>query len=174
VRGDDEADFYDPFTQANLVVLLRALRLLEVPVLLMSATVPDSARELYAKSGFAPPRIHADTTTPTVSAVPSPGVARWKLRQRFRPAGACPGREPTIIYANTVRRAQAYHAWFRRKKFNPENLVLYHGRFTEPHKADIEDRLREMLGAAAWKAGTARGVAILTQIGELSVNISAD
>jgi CRISPR-associated endonuclease/helicase Cas3 len=37
----DEADFYDDFTQQNIVVLLRALRELEVPVLLMSATVPE-------------------------------------------------------------------------------------------------------------------------------------
>src|SRR5205085_10197886 len=31
----DEADFYDGFTQANIVLLLRVLKLLEVPVLLM-------------------------------------------------------------------------------------------------------------------------------------------
>src|SRR5690606_28488392 len=35
----DEVDFYDPFVQHNLVVLLHALRTLCVPVLLMSATV---------------------------------------------------------------------------------------------------------------------------------------
>ncbi len=48
----DEADFYDDFTQLNIVVLLRALRILKAPVLLMSATVPDSAMELYRQSGL--------------------------------------------------------------------------------------------------------------------------
>jgi CRISPR-associated endonuclease/helicase Cas3 len=43
----DEADFYDPFVQANMVVLIQALRVLKVPVLIMSATVPDSARSFY-------------------------------------------------------------------------------------------------------------------------------
>ncbi len=171
----DEADFYDPFTQANLVVLLRSLRLLDVRVLLMSATVPQSACDLYAKSGFPKPRIHKDITDADRirCTITRRGKAETPDDVSDLLERALAG-EPTIVYANTVRRAQAYYDWFRRKKFNPEHLVLYHGRFTEPHKADIEDRLRDMLGAAAWKAGTARGVAILTQIGELSVNISAD
>src|SRR5690606_9889676 len=37
----DEADFYDEFTQANILVLLEILKYWNVPVLLMSASLPD-------------------------------------------------------------------------------------------------------------------------------------
>ena len=181
----DEADFYDDFTQRNLVVLLRALRLLKVPVLLMSATVPESARQFYnEEAGMTATRIWEDEQAEELT----------RLRCRLVRAGQCAAAtdveklpeeveavlrrglagEPLIIYANTVRRAQAYYDWLRKADENFEDVVLYHSRFTEPHKADIEERLKTLLGKDAWKNGTQRGIAILTQIGELSVNISAD
>ena len=52
--------------------------------------------------------------------------------------------------------------------------MLYHSRFTEPDKLKKEKVLIDNLGSEAWKNGTANGVAILTQIGEMSINISAD
>lgn len=179
----DEADFYDEFTQLNIVVLLRALRLLKVPVLLMSATVPDSAMALYRQSGFEVNRIYADesdyertrcTITRYKDAEHPEEIE--KLLQR-----ALNG-EPTIIYANTVARAQAYYRWFKDKiqdsygetVLQDEDVVIYHSRFIEPHKVERENRLRELLGRKAWETKTQRGVAILTQIGEISVNISAN
>lgn len=173
----DEADFYDDFTQRNLVVLLRALRLLQVPVLLMSATVPESARDLYALAGQRTARIWEDEQAEELT----------RPRCRLVRAGRCAvpadvahllrrglAGEPLIIYANTVRRAQAYYDWLRAEAEDFEDVVLYHSRFTEPAKAEIEERLKKLLGKDAWKNGTRRGIAILTQIGELSVNISAD
>ena len=94
--------------------------------------------------------------------------------------------EPTIIYANTVKRAQQYCDWFESHGFSAEgsdkgdpdkNFVLYHSRFTEPDKAHKEKQLVAMLGAEVWDKKSLvkpRGVAVLTQIGELSVNISAE
>ena len=168
----DEADFYDSFTQENIVVLLRVLRILKVPVLLMSATVPESARETYAKSGFVVEKIHEDNSDSerTRCYITKHGASETpedieELLERAL-------KEPTIIYANTVARAQSYYQWFKNRDF--DNTVLYHSRFIEPHKVEKENRLREMLGREAWKKGNARGVAILTQIGEISVNISAD
>lgn len=170
----DEADFYDDFTQRNLVVLLRALRLLNVPVLLMSATLPVSALELYARSGLRAAKIWEDLT----------GYDRPRFRlhragptEYPRDLGPLLARsvqgEPLIIYANTVGRAQAYWDWFQQSAMGYP-VVLYHSRFTEPDKKEVEEKLLAMLGPAAWKAGNPTGVAILTQIGELSVNISAD
>lgn len=183
----DEADFYDEFTQYNLVTLLRALRVLKVPVLVMSATVPPSALELYSLSGTRLKKIYEDKSD----------LKRARCRVHFAKEMEMPADiadllqaaldgEPTIIYANTVKRAQEYCNWFIEKGWHAREddddesndaFVLYHSRFTEPDKARKEKHLIEMLGADAWdasKAGQARGVAILTQIGELSVNISAN
>ena len=169
----DEADFYDDFTQRNMVVLLRALRLLNVPVLVMSATIPESARQLYAQAGQLADTIQEDTSDSE------------RIRCRLYQAGPCASPDdvaellqrgltgtPLIIYANTVRRAQAYRRWFAERDF--DDVVLYHSRFTEPDKATIEEQLKSMLGVDAWKANQQHGVVILTQIGELSVNISAN
>lgn len=169
----DEADFYDDFTQRNMVVLLRALRLLGVPVLVMSATIPESARQLYAQAGQLTEAIQEDTSDSE------------RTRCRLYQAGPCASPDdvaellqrgldgtPLIIYANTVRRAQTYRRWFAERGF--DDVVLYHSRFTEPDKATIEEQLKSMLGVDAWKVNQQHGVAILTQIGELSVNISTN
>lgn len=170
----DEADFYDDFTQRNLVVLLRALRLLRVPVLLMSATLPASALELYALSGLRAAKIWEDQTD-----YDRPRFRLHRAGPAEHPSDLTPllerglRGEPLIIYANTVGRAQAYWDWFKRLDMK-HPVVLYHSRFTEPDKKDVEEKLLAMLGPAAWKNSNPTGVAILTQIGELSVNISAD
>ena len=167
----DEADFYDDFTQQNIVTLLRTLRVLKVPVLLMSATVPDSAQELYSKSGFQIEKIYADNSNIDR---PRCTIKRYACAEKPEEIETLLGRalkQPTIIYANTVARAQAYYRWFINRT---DDVVLYHSRFIEPHKVEKENRLREMLGREAWEKDEQRGVAILTQIGEISVNISAD
>lgn len=173
----DEVDFYDPFVQANLVVLLRALRTLKVPVLLMSATVPESARTLYGvesdirqteegESGRRIVRRHAPIDKPEDAA---------DVLHRMIEEGT------GIVYANTVERAYRTYCWLRGEEHNPNGvpIYLYHSRFTEPDKTQIEAALvgREgtlgALGPKAWEAGEAHGIAVLTQIGEMSINISA-
>ena len=167
----DEVDFYDPFVQANLKVLLRALRTLKVPVLLMSATVPESARKFYdiktdvrqteeSTSGWRTLRPH--------DPIAEPGDASNVLR-RMLDAGT------GIVYANTVERAYRFYCWLRDKDNNPDNvpIYLYHSRFTEPDKKQVETAIIEALGEKAWKQKRARGIAVLTQIGEMSINISA-
>ncbi len=171
----DEADFYDDFTQRNMIVLLHALRVLDVPVLVMSATVPESARELYALSGFEAKEIHEDASDTDRVRCRIERKGRVRVPEDIEEILRLVDDDaPLIIYANTVERAQAYRQWFEDNKFDEEDVVLYHSRFCEPDKVEIEQKLYKMMGREAWKNGTQRGVAILTQIGELSVNISAD
>lgn len=171
----DEADFYDPFIQANLLVLLETLKIMDVPVLIMSATVPDSSLELYGltknsdKILDVPAEEKSSSTRSIVwrGSAETPedveGILKGMLRQRVG-----------IIYANTVERAYAYYDWFRNQlKQGGPKPILYHSRFTEPHKKDIEQNLIKALGKDAWYNDNAEGIAILTQIGEMSVNISA-
>ena len=165
----DEVDFYDPFVQANLVVLLHALRVLDVPVLLMSATVPESARQLYGveteiretedAQASGARRVHRHP------AVDRPQDAADLLDQMIE-AGT------GIVYANTVERAYRYWTYLR-ERADGLPVILYHSRFTEPDKKTVEDALIAALGRKAWEGGTARGIAVLTQIGEMSVNVSA-
>ena len=58
----DEADFYDEFTQANILELLKVLKILKVPVMIMSASLPQSSLKLYQGTGFQPTKIKEDTS----------------------------------------------------------------------------------------------------------------
>lgn len=182
----DEADFYDPFVQSNIQILLKTLRFLKVPVLIISATVPDSALQLYnidkpiaeAENDTEPMRklqvlgeisvdvLEADAgeTEPAEPAFP-PGFVGLIDEMLEKGQG--------ILFANTVARGLAFYRYvmpLARKKGIP--LTFYHSRFTEPDKKRVEEKLLNELGRKAWKNQSARGIAILKQIGEMSINIS--
>lgn len=164
----DEADFYDPFVQANLKVLLRVLRQFDVPVLVMSATVPDAAKSFYDIGQLEEDTSDLDRVRCVVEDV---GEADEPddVADILRPIAEA--KTPTaIVYANTVKRALAYYDWLCDHGADP---ILYHSRFTEPDKKRIEGKLIDALGQEAWAEGTASGIAVLTQIGEMSLNISA-
>jgi CRISPR-associated endonuclease/helicase Cas3 len=164
----DEADFYDPFVQANLQMLLRVLRQFDVPVLVMSATVPDAAKDFYSIGTLAEDTSDLDRVRCTIKdagEAETPNDVATVLQPIVESVA------PTaIVYANTVKRALAYYDWFCDRGVEP---ILYHSRFTEPHKKEKEGHLLDALGQKAWAESTAAGVAILTQIGEMSLNISA-
>lgn len=185
----DEADFYDAFIQANMQVLIKALRLLQVPVLIMSATVPDSARQLYeitepiqeAESEKEPIRQLsfigevaaevneiADMEEDAESFIKLSEPLQQVFRQMLEIGQG-------IVFANTVARGYAFYQYFKEAlKDTGIPLIFYHSRFTEPDKKQQEEKLIKCLGRAAWTnfPKQAKGVAILTQIGEMSINIS--
>jgi CRISPR-associated endonuclease/helicase Cas3 len=171
----DEADFYDPFVQANLQLLLRVLRHFDVPILVMSATVPDAATDFYGIDEMAEDTSDLDRTRCTIEDAGNAEIPSEKEEAPFEAEEVlqqiAEAETPTaIVYANTVKRALAYYDWFRERGITP---ILYHSRFTEPDKKEKEADLIDALGQTAWKEGTANGVAVLTQIGEMSLNISA-
>jgi len=171
----DEADFYDDFTQANILVLLEILNHWSVPVLLMSASLPDVALIDYRKIGYTITEIKKDTLDEEEYY-----RSRFAIKSISNCANAdeihellerCIAHGSAIIYANTVDRAIDFLKWFDNKNIN---VCLYHSRYTEPDKMKKEKELINMLGQQAWERGNAKGIAILTQIGEMSINISAD
>lgn len=62
----------------------------------------------------------------------------------------------------------------KRTKEEIDNVHLYHSRFTEPDKLKKEEKIIKALGKKAWEEGCAKGIVIMTQIGEMSINISAE
>lgn len=174
----DEADFYDPFVQANLVVLIKTLKLLKVPILIMSATVPDSARELYEVPQEIVESETFDSNNDLSTNLSPKRRLNWAGQAEFPEAVREILEEMVttgagIIYANTVARALAYFRWFQ-QNYPQLHPILYHSRFTESDKKAIEAKLLSTLGKDAWENPTTsfKGIAILTQIGEMSVNIS--
>lgn len=168
----DEADFYDDFTQANILVLLEILKYWNVPVLLMSASLPESVLPSYQKLGFKIDKIIEDTSDNSRDRFEIKSIKEYTdLEEISDLLDLCVEKGTAIVYANTVDKAVMFYDWFKKRKANP---ILYHSRFTEPHKKDKEQELINALGKEAWEKNCANGIAILTQIGEMSINISAD
>lgn len=169
----DEADFYDDFTQANILVLLELLKYWKVPVLLMSASLPESTLDDYRKIGYSELRIEEDNSDDDRERFEISKIQQYSsvdeieaFLYEMMTLGS------GIIYVNTVDRVFEISQWFERQNFN--DIIIYHSRFTEPDKKAKEEELIDALGKEAWKAGRQHGIAILTQIGEMSINISAD
>lgn len=167
----DEADFYDDFVQANIDVLLKALKEWQVPVLIMSATLPDNAIKKYQKNYSVSDNIIEDRSAEKQIKFELRGTVNDGSDDLEHVLYQCIEEGAGIIYANTVARAMEYFNWFRERKITP---MLYHSRFTEKDKVLKEKELKNNLGKKAWEYDTASGIAIMTQIGEMSVNISAD
>ncbi len=169
----DEADFYDSFTQANLLVLLKVLKVLDVPVLLMSASLPTSSLEYYRTSGYQIRGILEDDSDLDRDRCEISQIKSYENFQEIEFLLSRATKQPTIIYVNTVDTALKLGKWFH-ENFPCLKTEVYHSRFTEADKIEKEKNLLAMMGKDAWQNGSAHGVAILTQIGEMSVNISAD
>lgn len=170
----DEADFYDEFTQANILVLLEACKKWNVPTMIMSASIPEASKEMYNKAGFNVKKIQEDKSDNNRIRCEIKSFKKYEDIADLEPLlNKCIEVGNAIIYANTVDRAMAFYNWFtaNEKKIKP---LIYHSRFTDLDKVKKEEELIGHLGKEAWKANRANGVAILTQIGEMSVNISSD
>lgn len=168
----DEADFYDDFTQANILVLLEILKYWNVPVLLMSASLPGSVLQSYQQIGYQINQIVEDTSDNSRDRFAIKAIQDYSEFSEIEDLlELCLEKGTAIIYANTVDKAVLFYDWFEKRNADP---ILYHSRFTEPDKKDIEQELIDALGKEAWENNRAKGIAILTQIGEMSINISAD
>lgn len=168
----DEADFYDDFTQANILVLLEALKEWEVPILMMSASLPESVLGDYRQIGYPIESIIEDSSDLKRDRFKIETIQEYETIDDIEPIlEDCLEEGAAIIYVNTVDRAMMFYNYFKEKGIR---AVVYHSRFTEPDKQKKEKELIGMLGKEAWEMGRAGGIAILTQIGEMSINISAD
>lgn len=174
----DEADFYDEFVQANINVLLEILHYWDVPVMIMSASLPESVVENYKKTGYNVDGILEDKNDFCRTRFVIEEIRNYSEVSDIEDLlMLCVSKKTAIIYANTVDKAIAIYQWFEQYNYTTTHKVrpiLYHSRYTEPDKKEKEQDLIDALGKKAWQEERAEGIAILTQIGEMSINISAD
>lgn len=169
----DEADFYDEFTQANILVLLKALKEWQVPVLLMSASLPETVLKDYQSIGYDIDEILTDHSDENRYRFEIKDIIDYSnVDELENILELMLSKKCGIIYANTIDKAFEFASWFQNQGF--DDIIIYHSRFTEPDKQEKEALLIDALGKEAWRNGRAHGIAIMTQIGEMSINISAD
>jgi len=193
----DEAHAADDYMREYLVRALEWLAAYGVPVVLMSATLPQGQKQQLAdayRRGLG------------VSAVPLPGGAPYPAVTTVsvdvvrvqEPSGAIGvGQQVTVsvldddldslgdllerllvdggcaaVIRNTVGRAQQA-ARFLRARLPDTDVVVHHSRFVATHRAEDEARLRAQLGPGP-KARPTRQVVVGTQVLEQSLDIDFD
>ncbi|WP_170254617.1 CRISPR-associated helicase Cas3' [Phaeodactylibacter luteus] len=170
----DEADAYDDFVRQNMAVLLQACKHWKVPVLFMSASIADCERDFFREIGYGTVKILEDDSEYEQEQCRLSGIEDFEQPEDIEHLLAeCIAKEAAIIYVNTVDRAVQL---FRNLKDQVTDvpIFLYHSRFLEKDKRQKEEAILQALGKAAWEEGKARGIVIMTQIGEMSINISAE
>ena len=168
----DEIDFYDEFVFENLLFLLKCLKLWKVPVLIMSATLPDifidKIKPVYYDTQL---KINEDTSDNARNRFEIKCIRNYEVLNEIEDLlNLCIASKKAIIYVNTIESGINLYNWF---KFKNVHIILYHSRFTETDKFEKEKELERIFGKNS-NMNNESNIAILTQIGELSINISAD
>lgn len=173
----DEADFYDDYALANIAKLINFCGEFKVPVLFMSASLPDDSLKLFKGTYYDhPDRIrfleieeHKNDILGIVEGYYDYDIENMAALAQYIHSF----KEPKIVYMNTVWKAQVLYDEL--EKLQEPHLEIYHSRYTELDKLNKEKLLEDLLGESRWTRPDTpepKGTVILTQIGELSVNIS--
>lgn len=169
----DESDFYDDFIQSNIIELLKFLQKFDVPVMIMSATLPDSFVDYVKKELNLPNLKMVDDTSDSER-------KRVKINRILEENDLYDDlilesleRNTSIIYCNTISRAKYVYNLLKENS-NRDDIILYHSEFNKNDKDKIEKKVINLLGKEKHEDGIAKGIVIMTQIGELSINISSN
>lgn len=196
----DEVHAADSYMSTYLCRSLEWLAAYRVPVILLSATLPPSQREAlvlaYARGyGTGDDEVClTDHGYPAITHWPNPELSTTVaasgrsiagieiahvaddldvLAERVREALADGGIAGVVC--NTVARAQETYLALEQAGFPEDELLLIHSRFVASHRAELEARLRAMLGPPG--GGTVRPdrlVVVGTQVIEQSLDIDLD
>jgi CRISPR-associated endonuclease/helicase Cas3 len=194
----DEVHAYDTYMSQYMVTALAWLARYQVPVVLLSATLPAAQKrallDAYRSQVSDEPIEDLSTAYPLVTTVgagngiqeiemvsrPPDLHARLELIEDALPdltgrlleetrEGGC-----VLLICNTVRRAQ--EAYRVLSENFPDEVELHHAAFLASHRATKETALREALGPSAHRgAGRPdRRIVVATQVAEQSLDIDVD
>lgn len=190
----DECHAYDAYMNCYLERAIEWLSMYNVPVILLSATLPPSRRRalVSAYTGEKPEDIvfENDTAYPALTwsdggKIYSRSIAYEHKNKHVKikrmndeaavskaiaaaDAGACVG-----IICNTVRKAQAFAEMIEKRR-GKDKLILYHAQYTMQDRIEKENQIIRCVGKGS-KADDRKGVIIVgTQVLEQSLDIDFD
>lgn len=179
----DELDFYDDFVIANLIKLIKFCKIFNIHVLLMSATMSNRHIEVIRRdTGVDIEALEVmDEDDKTFQKYNVKSVDRIECSMVNKHiTSLLIGRDNAIVYCNTVHQAISLYTHITNNKeivdhVGMDNIIVHTSSNCQLYKRRTEERIYRVLGTDAWANGnTPRGIVIMTQIGELSLNISAD
>lgn len=197
----DEVHAADIYMSEFLERALEWLGASQVPVVLLSATLPASIRQRLIRAytgqtvdvGDGYPQITiANTATTTIYTPPAtatktiqfevldePGLLARDTTNADNSVAALLGKQLSdggcaLVIRNTVGRAQTLYARLK-AAFPSDRVLLLHSRFTAGHRAEHTEELLRLLGDTSKGAQRPhRAIVVATQVAEQSLDIDAD
>ena len=172
----DEFDFYDDLVMANIKILLKYLFHLNVKVLLMSATIPTSFREFFKdiSPNYKVSPVIIDDTYDHIDRYKINSVSGYNVDRTSTIKKDILKRidnsKKTIFYCNTQKSALRKYRYFQRKY--PGRVLIYTSYFDAEEKINKEKRILDDFGKNPYTDNYK--IIIMSQIGELSLNITCD
>lgn len=168
----DEADFYDEIVIANIIKLIKVLKPFNIKILIMSATLPDSFVNVFNTYGNLNIKNIIDENSNCNKVKYNINSINTDWYQKL---DNIKNKKNALIYCNTISRAiETYNYLSNIINTKETPLILYHSYFLNGDKNNKENEIVNLLGKKAWEEKEPNGIIIMTQIGELSLNISAD
>lgn len=173
----DEVDFYDSFVLSNLKEFLKITSQYNIKILLMSATFPASFRNFFTDLNYSVSPILEDKSNKNKDKVNLKKITSYnsktlkggeKILQKAL-------KKKTIIYANTVIRAKTIYDYLNEiieERGLNKNILLYNSQFIQNDKTDKERRIINNFGKEQIDGDY--DIVIMTQIGEMSINITCE
>lgn len=182
----DEVDFYNTYTLAAIHFLLEKCRDWKIPVLIMSASFPKSHFSFYKniygdffdeKRDFIQDESYNNLIKVKIGEIKE--FKKPNVKQNFKVTEIFPIlekalKQDTIIYANTSRSCYEFYRFFIGNMKIPKNrVVLYNSNFIPEDRKKKEKLIMELLGENKAERNEPV-IVIMTQVGEMSLNISCD
>ena len=187
----DEIHAYDAYMQNILEGLLEWCKALEIPVVLLSATLPPEKKQallgIFTQEtvGQSYPVITAVTEAGKLLEIPFQKVAKHQiyeieqLRILDQPDIIAKEAESRVVNGgclcvlmNTVKQAQEVYLALKRRGFSGE-LLLFHSRFLAERRDEIEKQCLKFFGKDKTSRPN-RAILVATQVVEQSLDVDFD
>jgi CRISPR-associated endonuclease/helicase Cas3 len=185
----DEVHAYDAYMNVYLTRILRWLGAYQVPVIMLSATLPAKRRSelIQAYLGTEDLGMASETAYPLITYTDGKEVKSVSVPQgeqktvAFRHIGDNLDELPELqakqgyigIIVNTVKRSQKLYQELS-DRFGAENVSLFHSRFIAADRAEKENDLKKLIGKDAVRTEPYFKIFIGTQVLEQSLDIDFD
>lgn len=193
----DELHSYDAYMSEVIKTLLAWCRVLHIPVVMLSATLPSEKKKEFAACYCEETETFSESVYPAVTLlyedkpariVPvqgthqhmtlhleqkpylgQPEAVAMLVRERMEATGGC-----CCVLLNTVKEAQeTYRALRNLMPEMGENLMLFHARFSAARRAEIEKQCVSILGSDKSRRPK-RFILVATQVVEQSLDLDFD
>jgi len=172
----DEIDCYDDLVLSNIKMVLTKCYALKIPVLMMSASFPKSYRKFFLDIApdYKVTNIINDNTNDNIVKYNIVGITNIdrnniKLNKRII-SRVKKQNKKIIIYTNSIKSTKCYYKNLIDNGIS--EILIHHSHFTSTDKQEKEQIILDNFGKNATKNDFR--ILIITQIGEMSLDISCD